>query len=172
MKKNYCLLLFVLILSATANAQADWVTKNLDEKISVKLPTEPEKTGGIGMDVYSVKGTDGAGYSVSVMDFYVKAHIDSATLSSFKDNQQFADQVRVTMVSKIPNCTFGDVKIGKWKMYTAYTISGSENAGKGKVSIFIILIGSKMYGFLCMLPDNLQIKNDDVFFGSIDLVKK
>jgi uncharacterized GH25 family protein len=33
MKKTWYLLLFVLMLSAAAKAQTNWVTKNLDEKI-------------------------------------------------------------------------------------------------------------------------------------------
>ena len=170
--KTWYLLIIALLFSATTQAQTAWLTKKLDDRLSVKFPAEPQKTTSNAMDVYNVMENDGVGYSVSVMDFYAKAHIDSATLSSFKDNQQFADQVRMTMVSGMPNYKFGDVTIGKWKAYTAYTISGSGNTKQDKVSIFIILIGSKMYGFMCLLPPNVATKNKDIFLDSIELVKE
>jgi hypothetical protein len=173
MKKTYYLLLFVLILSATANAQTDWVTKNLDQKVSVKFPAEPEKVGATnGIDIYSSKGKDGVGYSANVIDLNVVANLDSTTLASMKDTQGFADQVAMGIASKMPNYTLGGVTMGKWKTYTSYSVSGSDNKTKGKLSILMIMIGSKMYTLTCVSPPDLATKNDEVFLGSVDLVKK
>ena len=172
MKRTIYLLLFVLTLSAAAQAQTNWVTKNLDENLSVKLPALPEKTGTAGIDIYSLKATDGVIYSVSVIDFNVIAHLDSATIATMKDSQAFADQMKMGMAAKMPNYTLGDVTMGKWKSYTSYTVLGSSNADKGKLSIYMILIGSKMYTLSCVVPAALTTKNNEVFLGSPELLKK
>jgi uncharacterized GH25 family protein len=56
MKKTYYLILFVLMLSATAKAQTNWVTKNIDEKLSIKFPAEPETVTKNSIDSYLFKG--------------------------------------------------------------------------------------------------------------------
>jgi hypothetical protein len=171
-KKTYYLLLFVLMLSTTANAQTDWVTKNLDEKLSVKFPVEPEKVTKNGIDSYTVKGKDSVGYNAAVLDYKVVANLDSAALASVKDTQQFADQIRLGIGSKKTNYTFGNVIIGKWKTYTAYSISASENTNKNTLLLRMILIGSKMYSLSCLVPANMVTKNNEVFLGSVELLKK
>jgi hypothetical protein len=172
MKKSYYLLLFILMLSAAAKAQTNWVTKDLDEKLSIKFPSEPQKVTKNGIYSYTLKGKDSVGYNAAVMDYKVVAHLDSATLAPMKDTQEFADQIRMGMASKKANYTFGDVTIGKWKTYTTYSISASENTNKNKLLIQIILIGSKMYSLSCLVPANLVTKNNEVFLGSVDVLKK
>jgi len=172
MKKACYLLLFVLLLSAAAKAQTNWVTKNLDEKMSVKFPAEPQKTTTNGVAVYTVKGNDSVGYSAAVIDYNIVAHLDSTTLAPMKDSQEFADQIGMGMASKRPNYTFGGVTIGKWKTYTAYSISATENTNKSTLSVQMILIGSKIYSFSCLVPANLVTKNNEVFFGSVEELKK
>ncbi|RYY06964.1 MAG: hypothetical protein EOP43_04675 [Sphingobacteriaceae bacterium] len=55
MQKIYCLLLFVLTLSAAVKAQSGWVTKTLDEKLSVKFPAEPQKVTENGIEFIPIK---------------------------------------------------------------------------------------------------------------------
>ncbi|MDB5287225.1 MAG: hypothetical protein JWR05_2174 [Mucilaginibacter sp.] len=172
MKKTYYLLLFALMLSAAAKAQTDWVTKNLDEKLSVKFPVEPEKVTKNGIDSYTVKGKDSVGYNAAVLDYKVVANLDSAALAPVKDTQQFADQIRMGIASKKTNYTFGDVVIGKWKTYTTYSISASDNINKNTLLMRMILIGSKMYSLSCRVPANMVTKNNEVFLGSVELMKK
>lgn len=172
MKKTYHLLLFVLMLSTAAKAQTDWVTKNLDEKLSIKFPVEPKKVTKSGIDVYTSKGKDSVGYSATVIDYEVIAHLDSATLAPLKDSQEFADQMKFGMASTKTNYTFGEVTISKWKTYTTYHISASENTNKNTLLIQMILIGSKMYSLSCLVPANLVTKNNEVFFSSVEILKK
>jgi hypothetical protein len=172
MKKAYYLLLFVLLLSATANAQTTWITKNLDERLSVKFPAEPQKTIRNGIDVYTLRQADSTAYSASVIDYKVVVHLDSAALAPVKDNQQFADQMKKGLASVKPNYTFGDITIGNWKTYTTYSLSGSENTTKGTLFIQMILIGSKMYSLSCRVPVNLVTKNKEEFLSSAELLKK
>jgi hypothetical protein len=172
MKKTYYLLLFVLMLSAAAKAQTHWVTKNLDENLSVKFPAEPEKTTRNGVDIYTLREADSIGYSANVIDYNVMVHLDSAALAPVKDTRQFADQMKMGIASKKTNYTFGDVIIGKWNTYTTYNISASDKINKNTLLIRMILIGSKMYSLSCRVPANLVTKNNEVFLGSAEILKK
>jgi len=171
MKKTYYLLLFVLMMSASAKAQTGWITQNLDEKLSVKFPAQPQKTTKNGFDFYTVREPDSMAYSVAVLDYKVVLHLDSAALAPMKDNQQFADQLRAGIASKKTNYTFGDITIGKWNTYATYSMSASENINKNTLLIQMILIGSKMYSLSCRIPANMTTKKNEVFFGSVGILK-
>jgi hypothetical protein len=172
MKKTYYLLLFVLLLSAAAKAQTNWVTNNLDDKMSVKFPVVPKKTTTNGIDVYTVRMNDSLAYSATMIDYNVLVHLDSAAIAPVKDKQQFADQLRMGMASKKTNYTFGAITIGKWNTYTAYNMSAIENTSKNTLWVQAILIGSKMYTLSCRVPANMVTKNNEVFFASPQLLKK
>ena len=171
MKKTYYLILLVLILSSAAKAQTDWVTKNIDEKLSIKFPAEPETVTRNGINSYLVKGKDSIAYSTTLVDFKVVAHLDSATLAPVKDKQEFADGMMAGMAKKKTNYTFGAVTIGKWKTYTTYSVSASENANKSTLWLKMILIGSKMYTLSCRVPANTVTKNNEVFLDSVETLK-
>lgn len=173
MKKSYYLLLLMLtMLSAAAKSQTNWVTKELDGKLLVKFPAEPQKGIKNGLDTYVYKGKDSVTYSTSVMDLKVIANFDSAALAPIKDTQKFADQIRMGIVSQRANYTFEDIAIGNWKTYTTYSVSGFENSNKNKVSLQMILIGSKMYAFSYLVPFGQVTKDNEIFFGSTELLKK
>jgi hypothetical protein len=170
MKKTYYLLLFVL-MSASAKAQTGWITQNLDEKLSMKFPAQPQKTTKNGVDIYTVREPDSMAYSATIIDYKVVLHLDSAALAPMKGNQQFANQLRAGIASKKTNYTFGDITIGKWNTYATYSMSASENINKDTLLIQMILIGSKMYSLACRIPANMATKNNEVFFGSFGILK-
>ena len=171
MKKTFYLLLFVLLASVAAKAQTGWITKKLDDKLSIKFPSEPKLTNNNGLDIYTAKGKDSVGYIANVVDFKVVANLDSATLASMKDSPMFADQIKSGMSGSMPNFTLGDIAIGKWKTYTTYTIAGTGNTKKDKILIYMLLIGTKMYTLSCLIPPTLVTKNNEVFFGSTEILK-
>jgi hypothetical protein len=170
MKKTYYLLLFVL-MSASVKAQTGWITQNLDEKLSIKFPAQPQKTTKNGFVIYTLREPDSMAYSVAMLDYKVVLHLDSAALAPMKDNQQFANQLRAGIASKKTNYTFGDITIGKWNTYATYSMSASENINKDTLLIQMILIGSKMYSLACRIPANMTTKNNEVFFGSFGILK-
>jgi hypothetical protein len=170
MKKTYYLLLFVL-MSASVKAQTGWITQNLDEKLSIKFPAQPQKTTKNGFVIYTLREPDSMAYSVAMLDYKVVLHLDSAALAPMKDNQQFANQLRAGIASKKTNYTFGDITIGKWNTYATYSMSASENINKDTLLIQMILIGSKMYSLACRIPANMATKNNEVFFGSFGILK-
>jgi len=169
---KYCTLLFsILLLSFTTNAQTDWVTKQIDEKISIKFPSDPEKTTNNNADVFILKGADSVAYSGGVIDLKNFGKLDSTTLASMKDNQKFADQLVGGIASQKKNYKFGAVTIGKWEMLTVYTVNAYDDANKNKLFVKMIIIGSKLYSFTCRIPDKLDIKKSELFLNSIELSK-
>ena len=170
--KKYCfVLLFVLTISAGANAQTAWVTTKIDNKISVKFPVEPQKINKPTGDVYVYKAPDSLTYSAAMLDMNIVAHLDSARIAQVKDMQQFADQMVRGVASAKKNYTFGEVTIGQWKTYTCYNFSAKENTNSNTLLMQMILIGSKIYTLSCRVPAGMVTKNNDVFFSSIELSK-
>lgn len=171
MKKIHTLLLLVLLFSVTAYAQTGWITKPLDNKASVKFPSEPQKATRNGIDTYTFKAKDSVTYTAALIDYKIVANLDSAALAPMKDSQQFADQMKMGMASKRSNYTFGEVTIGEWKGNTTYNLSATENTRKDTLLMRMILIGSKMYALSCLVPAGTDPKNGEAFLGSVELLK-
>jgi hypothetical protein len=98
-----------------------------------------------------------------MIDFKVVAHLDSATLAPMKDVQQFADQIRMGMASKKLNYTFGDIAIGKWKTYTTYSMSATENTNKNTLLVQMILIGN--HQAICTINFSSFVTNEVYSFS-------
>ncbi|RZM25379.1 MAG: hypothetical protein EOO88_19530 [Pedobacter sp.] len=171
MKKTSLILALALILSVAAKAQNNWAVKQLDNRLSVKFPSEPQKVIKNGNDSYMVKEKDSVVYSAGAIDLKLVAGLDSVALAPLKDKQQFADQVVLGIASQKPTYTFGDVTVGKWNNYTTYNATGVENTTKNKLFIEMIIIGSKMYSLSCRVPANLNTKNNELFLSSPALLK-
>jgi hypothetical protein len=171
MKKICYLLLFVLTLSAAANAQTAWVTTKIDNKISVKFPAEPVKMSKPTGDLYVYRAADSLAYSAAMLDMNIVVHLDSTKLAQVKDMQQFADQLVKGVASSKKNYTFGAVTIGQWKTYTCYNVSAKENTNNNSLLMQMILIGSKMYMLSCRIPAGMVTKNNEVFFSSVEVLK-
>lgn len=167
-KLTYLLFLFNGLM-ISAQAQTDWITKKLDEKLSVKFPSEPEKSTKNGAETYIVKTKDSVKYAAVLLDLNASGKLDSATLAKVKDNQQFANQLLNGIASQKPNYTFDDVKIGNWKSYTSYDFSGLDKETKAQLTVKLILIGTKIYSFSCLLPKESPTQTNELFFGSIEL---
>jgi len=171
MKVNYYLILLLITLSSAVKAQNSWTEKKLDDKISVKFPKEPEKLVKNGTESYILKEPDSVAYSAVAIDLNVLAHLDSATLSQMKDNQEFADQFMKGVASQKPNYTFGDVTIGQWKTFTTYNVSGVDNKTKSTLFVQMIIIGSKIYTLSCRIPANMAPNKKEAYFNNVALLK-
>lgn len=147
-------------------AQTNWITHKADNRISVKFPTEPKEL---------IKGTYGATlkdssnvFVFTIVDFEEVAHIDSTALAPFKATPQFAAQLKEGMSKSLPNVNLEDFKIGTWKGFTSYTTSGTDNLNN-KYTIFMILIGNKMYSLSTIIKNNTTTNLTADYFASIIL---
>jgi hypothetical protein len=164
MKKKLFLLVAAIFLFTFTHAQGTWVNYKIDDKISVKLPSEPQQ---IQEGTTMTKDKDSVIYLTILVDFVKVAKIDSAGLAPYLATQQFADGLKTGMLSKMPGSTMDDVKIGKWKNYYSYTIEGGNAEKKLKLYTYMVIIGSKMYGLMCIVPVGIGPANKDNFFSSL-----
>ena len=68
--------------------------------------------------------------------------------------------------------SFGPITIGKWKTYTMYNVSATENSNKYTLTAQLIFIGSKVYSFSCRVPVGMTTPNKEMFLGSVEVLKK
>jgi hypothetical protein len=154
---SFLLLFFAMMVASTGGtyAQTAWVTKKIDNKLSVKFPEEPTKTTKNGVETYILKSSDSTSYSSALVDFNVLVKLDSATLAPIKDTKEFAAQMKDGIAAQKTNYTFSDIVIGTWKNYTTYSMTALDTSKKKKLFTYMILIGSKMYTLSCLVPDGL-----------------
>lgn len=171
--KKYCyLLLLILVLAASVNAQTQWKEINLDEKILVKFPSTPDKKTANGSISFVAKTKDSVTFTASVIDYQVIAKIDSGGLAALKDTQGFADQIKTGISAQRKDYVLGDVKVDKWRTYTTYQLLGTKSNDSKKLYLKMIIIGSKMYGLSCLVPNQLETKDNDVFLNSLEFIKQ
>lgn len=171
MKKNYYLLLLILVLSASANGQTQWEDTKLDEKLLVKFPSTPDKKTANGSVRFVAKTKDSVTFTATVIDYQIIAKIDSASLAAMKDTPSFAEQLKAGISAQRKDYVLGDVEVSKWKTYTTYQILGTKSNDNKKLYLKMIIIGSKMYGLSCLVPDQLVTKDNEVFLNSLEFVK-
>jgi hypothetical protein len=164
--KKILLLLFSIVLIGNISKAQTWVTHRGDNRISVKFPTEPKEL---------IKGTYGATlkdssnvFVFTIVDFEEVAHIDSTALAPFKATPQFAAQLKEGMSKSLPSVNLEDFKIGTWKGFTSYTTSGTDKLSN-KYTIFMILIGNKLYSLSTIIKNNTTINLTADYFASIIL---
>lgn len=163
MKKIFLLLITSLLAINIAHAQNDWITYNADSKLTIKLPTQPQK-----IDDYSVKSTDKNSliYVVGVVDLLKTDGTDSATLVSKATTPEYVKIMRDKLVESMPGFELGDIKTGTWKGYTCYHIDGVHTATKANIYFFMFIIGSKLYSLFTYVPVDTSSQGKDDFFAS------
>ncbi len=163
-------LLIAVLFVTNANAQTDWVQKKMDNKVSVKFPKEPSSVGDDKNVGYKFVFEDGTICSASLTDLE-QMGLDSATLASLIETEEFFEQFKVGFTSQMPGAEIKKSEIAKWNSYVCYNIEG-EDKEKGNKSFFkCIFIGSKMYVFTSIVNAKGDVKNKDVFFQTIELIK-
>jgi len=167
MRKITTLLTLVILSAGVARAQSNWVNYKIDDKLSVKFPHQPAV-----LEEHSVYAKDGDStlYMVASIDFAkIPQKLDSAQLAAVAPTMEFANEFKGGMLSQMPGSTLGDVTIGKWNGYTSYTMDGGNAANKQKLYTFMVLIGTKIYSLMAIMPENYSTSGKSSFFGSLTL---
>jgi len=166
MKKIFLLVTVTVFSITLACAQVTWVNYKIDNRISVKLPAQPQD---VGNSTTLVKDKDSIIYLTILIDFQKVAQADSATLAPYLPTQDFANGLKTGMLSKMPGSTLGEVKIDKWKGYYAYHVDGENAEKKLKLYTYMVVMGSKMYGLMVIAGSDKSTKGKDDFFDSLAL---
>jgi len=166
MKKAVLILIISVLMVNLTYGQTDWITYKIDNKLSIKLPAQPNA---IDERTNKVMDKDNNVYLVAVIDLTEAAGIDSAQLAAYAPKPEFANGIKNGMLKKVPGLSLGDVKVDKWNGYYCYHIEGGNVEKKLKLFTYEIIIGSKMYGFTAMIHEDKNISSKDDFFNSLVL---
>jgi len=162
--KKLCLLFFTALITITAgHAQNGWVDYKFDNKLSVKLPAQPQK---YGQNSQRASTKDSTVCIVTLVDLKAATQLDSAAMVALLPTADFAAGLKSSMLGQMAGFTLGDVKIGKWNGNYSYTIEGGNASRKLKTYTFMVVIGNNLYALNCLVPDGNNIKDKDNFFAS------
>ncbi|HEY4323279.1 MAG TPA: hypothetical protein VGN20_04815 [Mucilaginibacter sp.] len=166
MKKLFLLIVLSILLFNVSKAQTAWINYKIDNKLSIKVPSEPAKT-----DEYSVtaQGTDTLVCVISIIDLKKIAGIDSATLATMAPTNEFTSSIKTGMLGKMEGYTLGDFKTSKWNGYYCYNVEGGNATTKVKLYTFMVIIGTNIYSLSAVMPDHRSTKDKDDFFASLAL---
>jgi hypothetical protein len=164
--KKILLLLFTTILAVNlVHAQSDWINYKIDNKLSVKVPVQPNDMQGSQI----ATDKDNLVYVITVVDFVKVAGIDSATLAPMAPTQEFANSIKTGMLGQMPGFTLGDITIGKWHGLNCYHVEGENVERKVKTYSFMVIVGSQFYSLSTIVPYDKSNKPKDDFFDSLVL---
>lgn len=168
MKKTLLLILFIITSVVNLHAQTTgWVTKKLDERLSVKFPFEPKEfQPGSFM---SVSKDTSIAYIVTIIDFKKNFNVDSVALAPLKETPEFAGQLKTGLVGSMPKVTLADMVIGKWRGFSSYTTTGVDT-DKKIYNMQMILVGNKMYSFSTIRKNDIYLKDKEYFFTNFSVL--
>lgn len=165
--KKLCLLLFIAFSIITAvHAQTGWVNYKFDNKLSVNLPSQPQKYGD---NSQRAATKDSTVCIISLINLKSAMQMDSTAVAALLPTPDFAGFMKVSMFGKMDGFVMGDVKTGKWNGNYSYAIEGANASKKVKTYTFIVVIGYQLYALNCLVPDGNNIKDKDNFFVSFKL---
>lgn len=156
-------LLTLTVIIATFNfvcAQADWIAYKIDDKLSVKLPTQPTSTD------HGVV----AGSKDSLICFAsIIGETDSASIAKIILTPDFSNGLKMAIAGTQKGLTLGDIKSGKWNGYYCYDVDGINTSKRLKASFFLIILGGRIYVLGAVMPDNHDINEKNIFFNTLEL---
>lgn len=166
--KNLTLALFILFNSIIAQAQTKWINYKIDNKLSVKFPSQPTR---MSDDILLSSNKDStAVFTITVIDVAQIAKIDSAGLAKAQENPDFIKGMANFMNDKSHYAKLEDFKTSKWNGFTTYTTMGLGSDPRNKYyHVLMIFIGTKLYMFGAILTATANTKVKDDYFSSISL---
>lgn len=166
MRKVITCFCFLLFLAKIGVAQSGWIDYKIDDKFSIKIPSQPEKA-----DDYSVvsSGKDSLICAITKIDMQKISGLDSATLAALAPTSDFINSIKDGMHEKMQDYTLSGVRTGKWNGYYAYYVDGENTLEKVKSYSFMILVGHYLYSFGVVMPADQDPQAKDDFFTSLKL---
>ncbi|MBS1524925.1 MAG: hypothetical protein JST19_04710 [Bacteroidetes bacterium] len=165
---NLCPILTKILLGLTlivttftfAQAQTGWVDYKIDDKLSVKLPGQPEITG---------KGVTAHTKDSLSCFVYKIVEIDSSALAKAISSPGFLDGLKGAMASSQTGLSLGEMKAAKWNGYNRYSVDGTNPSMKLKASFVFLIVGGRIYALGAMMPESHDINEKNIFFNTLKL---
>ena len=157
-----------LFSSIVTQAQNNWISYKIDNKISVKFPSKPTH---LSDEVLSSSSKDSsAALFIAVIDLAKIADADSAAVAKIIENPDAIKDLANVMNNNTQYAKLEDFKLGKWNGFTSYTSTAVGTDPRNKYyHVFVFFIGIKAYMFSAVLSPTANSKIKDDYFSSITL---
>lgn len=162
MLKNITLLLFLSITYSFAQAQDNWFTQKLNDKVSVKFPEESKQYTAAS---YGVKAKDSTVYLVSIVDLLKATNMDLVTFNENVVSQTFANEFLEGLKPTMASFNFKEVVITTVKGLPAYIMNGRNENTKSTLYMKSIFVDGTAYTLACLISDGKNTKNKDKFLA-------
>src|ERR1700721_2972015 len=100
MKKNFLALIVIILMFNLVHAQTDWINYKIDNKLSIKLPTQPENID---------RGVMAHTKDSLIFFAYKVVEVDSATLAKAISSPGFLDGLKAAMAASQPGLSLGEM---------------------------------------------------------------
>jgi hypothetical protein len=144
-----------------------WVNYKIDNKLSVKLPEQPQK-----VNESAVKASDNQKitYIVGMDDLAKTDGTDSTALASKATSPEYLNILKAKFTKSMgQGFSLSNIKAGTWKTYPCYYFEGTHVPTSANIYFFMVLIGSKLYQLMAFIPDGISSKTKDSYFDSLVL---
>jgi len=156
----------VLFTLTIAYAQESWVNHKVDNKVSIKFPSQPKEF--MPGSFLAMAPDSSVVYIFTLVDFAKVANLDSAALAPVKATPAFAAELKTGMTKSLPDVNLADFTIGNYKGYTSYTTSGLDSKKK-RYDMFMFIMGTNFYSLSVVTTYGALLEGRDKFFASITL---
>jgi len=165
------ILLALFLLPLLAYSYADWVDLEIDKRMTVSLPVNPEKKDLNGNETWVADVNSDARCLVVVVDFS-RFGLDSAGVANEMGNEKSFEEFKTGLLGQIPDAkVISEVNTtynGKRCFEFIVDMGKKDTSALNKMYNKNIFIGSKMYSFSFYEKNHSsQRVSKDKFFNSI-----
>jgi hypothetical protein len=171
MRKKFLAFLFLPMLAFAATT--DWVNVNLDERVSVSFPNQPEEKEMSGNAVWVADASNDARCMAMVLDFE-KFGMDSVMLAAEMGKEESFTQFKEGILGQIEGATLISERktttAGKMTFEYVIDMGKNDTAALNKMYNKNVFIGNKMYSLSFYEKDGKpQTEARNKFFNSFKL---
>jgi hypothetical protein len=165
MKKSLLSIYLLTFIVLAANAQKTWITKKINDKVSIKFPSEPKEVNpGSFVATTEDKGTACIFSTIDPASF----GLDSASFASISKTEDFTKNYKNGIKQSLPDFDLTDIKIGNWNNLTSYTLNGVNPQGR-KIDYFIFVMNNKIYIMVTRRAAGINTTDMNTYFASVEL---
>jgi hypothetical protein len=168
MTKIITLLTIITLAMSVARAQNNWKAYDIDNKLSIKFPSEPQSMGKGGGLIAVDK--DSSVYMAMVIDLGLdSSKISNEQLLAIFDKPGALNGLTKVMQSKVPDAVLSDIVKTSWKDFPCFYTEGTFTGKPLKLYCYMPLINRRLYMIAAAVQEDAiaKVKND--FWGSLML---
>ncbi|MEO6149661.1 MAG: hypothetical protein ABIP28_05845 [Mucilaginibacter sp.] len=149
-------------------AQSVWITRKIDNKLSLKFPEEPKE---IKPGSFLASSADkGTLFVFSIIDTKQIGY-DSVEFESVKVTDSFLKNFKSGIKQSLSGFEIDDIKTDQWHNLTTYIITGVNPQGT-KIDYLAIVIGAKIYALVTRRNKGIGTEDRDIYFKSVEYTLK